>query len=157
MPPKVRVLFVCLGNICRSPMAEAVFRRRVLDAGLAERFEIDSAGTGDWHVGSPPHHGTRALLDARKISYHGMVARQIVRGDMSAFDYILAMDAANLRNLRALGKPSGQLAAFLDYAPQCPETDVPDPYMTGDFEETYRLVDAAAEGLLRAIRAQHGL
>jgi protein-tyrosine phosphatase len=153
---KIRILFVCLGNICRSPMAEAVFRHKVKEAGLTDRFEIDSAGTGNWHVGSPPHQGTRALLDARRISYEGMFGRQIERSDLTCYDYILAMDASNLRNVRALGKSSARIAPFLDYAPHCPEADVPDPYNTGDFEETHRLVDAAADGLLASIRAEHG-
>jgi protein-tyrosine phosphatase len=90
--PKIRVLFVCLGNICRSPRAKAVFRHKVLAAGLADRFEIDSAGTGDWHIGKPPHPGTRALLDARKISYESMTARQICSDTSHSVCLLTAVD-----------------------------------------------------------------
>src|SRR5690606_26802126 len=92
----IKVLFVCLGNICRSPMAEAIFRDMVKREGLDAYIEVDSAGTGDWHVGKPPHEGTRRLLDSKQISYAGLVARQLTKEDLSTFDYILAMDENNL-------------------------------------------------------------
>jgi protein-tyrosine phosphatase len=155
--PKVSVLFVCLGNICRSPMAEAVFRHKVKEAGLDKSIDVDSAGTGSWHVGAPPHRGTRALLDSRKISHAGMVGRQIQRSDLADFDYILTMDEDNLRNVRSLGQASAHLGPFLDYAPEMGTKNVPDPYETGNFEETHTLVDAASNGLLAAIRKEHGI
>ena len=152
----VRVLFVCLGNICRSPMAEAVFAHKVKAAGLDSVIEADSAGTGDWHLGQPPHQGTRALLKERKIAYTH-AARLVTPGDLDVFDYVLTMDNQNLANIQALGRGRAVVRPFLDYAPHLPLREVPDPYFTGDFSETYELVGAAADGLLAAIRAEHGV
>ena len=152
----VRVLFVCLGNICRSPMAEAVFAHKVRAAGLEEVIEADSAGTGDWHIGEVPHRGTRALLKERKITYTH-TARLVTSRDLDTFDYVLTMDSQNLANVKALGMGRAVVRPFLDYAPHLPLREVPDPYFTGDFAETYALVGAAADGLLAAIRAEHGV
>ena len=148
----VRILFVCLGNICRSPMAEAVFAHKVRAAGLEHEIEADSAGTGDWHIGQPPHQGTRALLKDRAIEY-AHAARQLSPTDLEAFDYVLTMDDQNLANVRALGAGRAVVRPFLEYALDAAAREVPDPYFTGDFEETYHLVSAAADGLLAAIRA----
>ena len=152
----VRVLFVCLGNICRSPMAEAVFQHKVRTAGLENEIESDSAGTGEWHVGNPPHHGTRAILAHNKIDYTHQ-ARLITRHDLDDFDYVLTMDNANLRDVQALGSGRAVVRPFLDYAPDSDFREVPDPYYTGGFEGVYALVDAAAEGLLKEIREEKGI
>ncbi len=155
----VRVLFVCLGNICRSPMAEAVFRHLVEEAGLSDEILIDSAGTGAWHVGQSAHHGTLNILRKNNIVHNGR-ARQINRADFDQYDYILAMDEENLADLRAM-KPAhsrAELGLFLEYAGDLvPVHEVPDPYYTGRFEEVYKLVHTGAEALLRHIRQEHNL
>ncbi len=154
----IRVLMVCLGNICRSPMAEAVFQHMVDEAGLSDSITIDSAGTGSWHIGEQAHSGTRNILRQHGISYTGR-ARQITRGDFAQFDYILAMDGENLAALQRL-MPADSPAVvrrFLDFAEGESARDVPDPYYNNRFEEVYRLVKAGAEGLLKHIRAEHHL
>lgn len=155
----IRVLFVCLGNICRSPMAEAVFRHKVRAAGLEGQIEADSAGTGDWHAGSPAHPGTRRLLADNEIDCDHC-ARQITREDFDGFDYILTMDEENLSAVRALarsGKGRARIGPLMDFAPSASVREVPDPYYTGGFAEVYALVSEAAEGLLAHIRKEHGL
>jgi protein-tyrosine phosphatase len=158
-PAKIRVLFVCLGNICRSPMAEAVLRHRIAEAGLTDRIEVDSAGTGDWHVGNPPHHGTRGILREKGISTEGMRARQIVSSDLAEFDYILTMDDSNFAGVRTLRHVAARAVTrpLMSYAPETGVAEVPDPYLTGGFPEVYRLVDAACQKLLDDIRRDHGL
>ena len=156
MTGMVRVLFVCLGNICRSPMAEAVFRHHARAAGLEDAIEAASAGTEDWHVGKPAHAGTRRLLEANDVPC-GHCARQIVPSDLDTFGYVVTMDEANLRAVRSLGGGSARVVPLMDYAPDLGVREVPDPYYTGGFEEVYRLVDEACSGLLRAIRQEHGL
>jgi protein-tyrosine phosphatase len=153
----IRVLFVCLGNICPSPMAEAVLRHKVAAAGLADRVEVDSAGTGYWHVGEAPHRGTRRALDEKGISHAGMAARQIETADLDLFDYILTMDDTNYADVLALGPSRAVVRPLLSYTPELGLTEVPDPYYTGGFEGVYHLVDGACDELLAVIRAEHAI
>lgn len=156
----VRVLFVCLGNICRSPMAEALFRHWVEQEGLSGRIQVDSAGLGGWHVGDPPHPGTRQVLGARSIRHDDLTARRVQRADLEQFDYLVAMDEDNLEGLYRLdrtGEHREKMSLLLDWAPELDVREVPDPFFTGRFEEVFELVQAGCRGLLEHIRAEHGL
>ncbi len=149
------VLFVCTGNICRSPTAEGVFRHFVQVAGLADQFQIESAGTSSAHVGEPPDSRSQRAARQRGYDLSAQRARQVQRDDFHRFDLILAMDAGHLRQLQRMapkGSPA-KLALFLDYAPNQPVRDVPDPYYGGPdgFSQVLDLIEAGAEGVLRAI------
>lgn len=152
----IKVTFVCLGNICRSPMAEGVFKDKVEKAGLSAQFEIDSCGTGRWHIGESAHPGTQKILKQHDIDYRG-AARQINENDLAEADYLIAMSQTNEQAIQRLGSVQGEVSLLLDYARGVDETDVPDPYYTGNFEYVYDLVEAGTEGLLMEIRAKHGL
>lgn len=148
---RIRVLFVCLGNICRSPMAEAVMRARVAERGLSDRIEVASTATGHWNIGQPPHRGTQRILKERGISFEGMRAKALPASQIVTYDYIVAMDASNVGDLVAMGVPRERIRLLTDYIPDKKGVDVPDPYYTGDFEETWELVDAGVDGLLEEI------
>lgn len=145
------VLFVCLGNICRSPTAEAVFRQRAKDFPHLD-LNIDSAGTGAWHVGEPPDARSQAVGVQRGYPMGDLRARQVRPEDFDQFDYILAMDRSNLTNLQQMAPAdfTGQLGLFLDYA-DTGVSEVPDPYYTGGdqgFHQVVDLIEAATDGLL---------
>lgn len=153
----IRVLFVCLGNICRSPMAEAVMRDMVEKHGLTAKIKVDSAGTGSWHIGERPHSGTLKKLKEKNISTSGMKARQLTSSDLDAFDYIVCMDESNVQNTRKMlqAHDEAKIFRFLDVTPH--KKDVPDPWYTGDFEETYSLCVEGCEVLLNKIQKDYGL
>ncbi len=147
-----RVLFVCLGNICRSPTAEGVFTR--IAAG--QDIEVDSAGTASWHIGNPPD--SRAIAEAARKGYDlsPLRARQVNQNDFNVFDYIIAMDNSNLSNLERLApkQPRARLALLLDYAPDLPVREVPDPYFEDNFPEVLDMIEQASHGLLREILSE---
>jgi len=154
--PSVSVLFVCLGNICRSPTAEAVFRRRVADAGLAERIHIDSAGTGDWHIGKAPDRRASAAAAQRGYQLEALRARQVSAEDFRRFDLVLAMDDNNLADLQALRPEDDDalLVRFLDVLGDDGPHEVPDPYYGGDdgFDRVLDLVERASDLWLERLR-----
>lgn len=149
------VLFVCLGNICRSPLAEGVFQHLVEEAGVSDEFEIDSAGTGSWHVGERPD--TRAIAVARA---HGITlpsrARQITPEDLDHFDYVIAMDLENVRNLENMAESSRtdvQIHLLREFDPEHTGDEVPDPYYGGasGFEKVFKIVSQSCEALLAGL------
>jgi len=152
----VKVLFVCLGNICRSPSAEGVFRKLVEEQGLLEQIEIDSAGTHAYHVGSQPDERAQQAARRRGIDMSGLRGRRVDEGDFYIFDYVLAMDQSNEYNLREVSPPGEEhkIKLFLDFAPDRDENEVPDPYYGGHsgFENVLDLIEDASEGLLTDIR-----
>ncbi len=156
---KIGVVFVCMGNICRSPTAEAVFRQYVENAGLSEYIRIDSAGTHDYHIGDAPDSRTQRAAQQRGYDMSGLRGRQVDQGDFLRFDYVLAMDRANLAILQRITPPAGNTQArlFLEYARQHNEREVPDPYYGGvdGFERVLDMVEDAADGLLQYIRKRH--
>lgn len=154
----INVLFICMGNICRSPTAEAVFRHYVENAGLSGRIRIDSAGTHDYHIGAPPDLRTQRAAQQRGYDMSGLRGRQVEVADFNRFDYVLAMDHANLAILQRLAQQGrGNPHLFLEYARHHQEREVPDPYYGGadGFERVLDMVEDAAEGLLQHIRARH--
>jgi len=152
IPPKV--LFVCLGNICRSPTAEAVFRSRADAAGLD--VYIDSAGTSGWHIGEPPDPRSIEAAKMRGYSFKGQASRKVSRADFGEFDYILAMDWNNIEALKMICPESylPRIGLFLDYVPNTPIREVPDPYYGGGdgFTRVLDLIENASDGLIAALR-----
>jgi len=156
----VRILFVCLGNICRSPTAEGVLRRIAADEAPDLDLHIDSAGTADYHIGSAPDHRSSRHAAKRGYAIDALRARQVTPADFRRFDLVLAMDEENLAELKRLAPPesTARVALFLDFAPGSEGRPVPDPYYgeAADFEKVLDLVEAAARGLLAALRRGGG-
>lgn len=158
---KVSVLFVCLGNICRSPTAHGVFQGMVDAGGFGAAINVDSAGTGDWHIGHSPDQRTAQVAATKGYDLSELRARLVTGDDFSQFDYVIAMDRANLKDLKAMQPDdySGYLGLFLDFSTQDSHSEVPDPYYGGEdgFELVFSLVEEASQGLLTHIQAKHGL
>jgi protein-tyrosine phosphatase len=153
-----RILFVCLGNIIRSPLAENLFRHLSREAGLDGKYHVESAGTGGWHAGEEPDARMRRTARRHGLTYTG-AARQVRLRDLDTFDWLIAMDTDNRRELQAMARTPAQrrkIRLLSDFDPTAgPQASVPDPYYGGDddFEETYRVVEAGVRGLLRKLES----
>ena len=161
MPDRpIRVLFLCLGNICRSPLAEGVFRKKIEEAGLAEQFEIDSAGTGPWHAGEPPDARMRATARKNGVDLSAIRGRQLTKADLDWFDHIFAMDKSNLHDALFLdpgGDHGTRIRLFREFDPDPGDYQVPDPYYGGPsgFDHVYAIVDRTAQALLERLNTAH--
>ncbi len=153
----VSVLFVCMGNICRSPMAEGMFRKAVRDAGLEGQIETDSAGTHAYHIGSPPDPRAQQAIRQRGVDISGLRGRKVEDTDFERFDYILAMDGDNMERLmrRAPARHQDKVRRLLAFSRKYPNLDVVDPYYGGPqgFEENLDMIEDAVQGLIRDINA----
>lgn len=160
MSGPTRILVVCLGNICRSPLAEGALRTRIDASHLAGRVEVDSAGTGGWHVGEPPDRRAIACARAHGVDIGRLRARQLRSRDFEDFDWLLCADADNLRDVRQLAPAQARdrVALLLDWAGTVPGGEVPDPYCGGEahFEEVWGLVDAAALAVVDRLSRRRG-
>jgi protein-tyrosine phosphatase len=148
-----KILFVCLGNICRSPSAEAVFRDLAGQAGMD--VVVDGAGTSDWHIGEPPDRRAQRAAAARGYDLSGLRGRQVSAEDFDRFDLILAMDRSNLANLQAACPPGAraEIKLFMDFAPDQPVREVPDPYYDNRFDHVLDLLEQSSRGLIAALRS----
>jgi protein-tyrosine phosphatase len=158
---QVKVLFVCMGNICRSPTAHGVFQSLVAEQGLKESIQVDSAGTHSYHIDSPPDLRSQATAQSHGIDLAGLRARRFVTTDFTEFDYLLAMDHVNLADMLAL-KPDGETRAraklILEFSDKFEQPEVPDPYFGYDgFDLVFDMIDDAAQGLLKDIRSRYKL
>ncbi len=148
---KFSILFVCLGNICRSPIAEGVFRHLVSGRGLEDKFEVDSCGTGHWHEGQPPHQDSRKVAKKNGISLEGQIARQVTDEDFEQFDLLVAMDTSNLNDLKRMrGESKASIICLREYDHEEKDLDVPDPYYGGPkgFDNVFNIINRCCVQLL---------
>jgi protein-tyrosine phosphatase len=153
---KTSVLFVCLGNICRSPVAKGVFREIVNAEGLQDRFLIDSCGTGNWHVGEQAHHESRKVALLHQINIEDHISRQLSREDFINFNYIIAMDRSNLRDIknRAPSSTNYTIRLLRDFDLEDTEPDVPDPYLGADgFHNVHQIITRCCKELFKSLNA----
>ena len=150
----IRILFVCLGNICRSPMSEFVMKDLVKREGVAEQFEIASAATSTWEIGNPVYPPAKAMLASHGIGCKGKTARQMTAADYQSYDLLIGMDQSNRKDMQAIcgGDPAGKIHLLLDYTDH--PRDVADPWFTRNFDDTWEDVTAGCQGLLDALRAE---
>ena len=142
------VLMVCLGNICRSPLAEGIFRHHVSRRGLMDSYHIDSCGTGGWHVGEPPHPGSIGIASEHGLDIGAQRSRQVRAHELTEWDWIIAMDASNQKNLLRLGADPNRTRLLLSFIPPGKDRNVPDPYYEGGFDTVYNLIDSGCRHLL---------
>ncbi|ADH99724.1 low molecular weight protein-tyrosine-phosphatase [Salisediminibacterium selenitireducens] len=149
----IEVMFVCLGNICRSPMAEAIMKHKLKEKGLENQVRVTSSGTGNWHIGKRPHEGTLEILDMHGIDHEGMTGSQVKSEDFRTFDYLIALDSSNEANLLRIrpDDAKAKIIRLLSFSKQFNDHDVPDPYFTGNFREVYEMIDEAVERFILEI------
>ena len=150
---ETRVLMVCLGNICRSPLAEGAFRALVSARDQSDSYKIESAGTGGWHVGESPHDGSIQIAAQHGIDITAQQSRQVREDELEDWDWIIAMDSSNLKNLSAMGAPPDRTRLLLSFIPPGYARDVPDPYYEGGFDRVFDLVNSGCEHLLEFIES----
>jgi len=154
----VKILFVCMGNICRSPTAQGLFQQMIREQGLDKRILVDSAGTHSYHIGNPPDSRSQAVARRRGIDLSKLRSRRLVRDDFIKFDYLLGMDSDNIADMHAIrpDEASAQLQLMLEYSKRYSQRDIPDPYFGNDgFEMVFDMIDDASRGLLEHIRSEH--
>ena len=157
----IKVLFICLGNICRSPLAEAIFKHKAKEANLLHLFEVDSCGTGDYHIGSQPDPRTIKVAHKNGVEiFHA--CRQLIPDDLAYFDYLLAMDSSNYRNIMRMaeqGTVENKVKLMRDFDPGHQGTEVPDPYHGGDrdFQEVFDILNRSLDGFIKHLKEQHSL
>lgn len=151
----INICFVCLGNICRSPMAEALMRNEVKNRGWQDQVSVDSHATSNWNEGQAPHHGTQNILDKVGVSTEGQFASVLTKENSQQYDYLIGMNDSNINDMRDIVGPETELHQLLDFTDQAGE--IPDPYFTGNFDETYTLVSKGISGFCDYLEKEHDL
>ncbi|GAA2856239.1 low molecular weight protein-tyrosine-phosphatase [Pediococcus damnosus] len=151
-----KILFVCLGNICRSPMAEALFQQKINQANLTNQFSADSAGTSDWEEGNPPHAQTLAVLQKHHVDPKGLISRPVTTSDFQTFDWLIGMDHQNILDLKNLAPAAStaKIKLFMSVSSKKPNTDVPDPWYTHKFEAAYQQISAGVDDWIKFLTSQ---
>lgn len=153
----MKILFICLGNICRSPMAEYIMRHKLKQAGLAEKIMVESAGTAGYHDGDEMHPDTAGKLKAQGIDPQGFISSKVKKGDIDEFDLLIAMDHQNVRDLeKKFGPHPNRIFKITDLVPDIDFDHIPDPWYNGDFEGTFQLLDKCCDALLRKLQSEFG-